>query len=251
MRAVWQQIGHPPACASTQNPLQQMSPFAAKQPGVFSSCAGLVSQTPAMQVAIWQVGGVGQFAGVKHATQTPLALQNGVPLGQSTHRTPPMPQVSFPLVWQVPTFPGPLEQQPLGQLAAVQTQSPLTQAFPVGHAVHCSPPVPQVVLELVWHVPATPGPFEQHPLGQLAAVQTQSPLTHALPGGQAVHCSPPMPQVVFELVWQIPATPGPLEQQPLGQLTAVQRQSPLTHALPGGHAVHCSPPMPQVVFVLV
>ena len=204
-----------------------------------------------------QLFGAGRLSGWLFSAvvpHTPAALQVATKhfggVGQSTHCAPPTPHVSIVLVWHVPATPGPLEQHPLGQLAALQTQSPLTQLFPAGQAVHCSPPVPHVVLLLDWQTPATPGPFEQHPLGQLAALHTQSPFTHAFPAGHAVHCSPPTPQVVFELVWHVPATPGPLEQQPAGQLAALQTQSPLTQALPAGQAVHCSPPVPQELFVL-
>jgi hypothetical protein len=201
-----------------------------------------------VHVATLQVGGVGQLAGVKQATHMPLALQNGVLLGQSMHCTPLMPQVSFPLVWHVPTFPGPLEQQPLGQLAAVQTQSPLTQTLPAGHAVHCSPPIPQVVFELVWHVPGLPGPLEQQPVGQLAALQTQSPSTQLFPAGQAKQISPPSPQL--SLVF--PAKQGPVgvSQQPFGQPVALQTQLPAEQVSPAGHASHSSPPVPQFVLVL-
>lgn len=148
-------------------------------------------QTPAVQVATLHVGGVGQLAGVKHATQTPLALQKGALLGQSTHWTPPTPQVSFPLVWHVPTFPGPLEQQPPEQLCAVQTQIPdALHASPSGQSMHWTPLMPQLVSELVRQMPGLPGPFEQQPFGQLSALQTQTPLTQSSPGSTQMSPSP-------------------------------------------------------------
>ena len=45
----------------------------------------------------------------------------------------------------------------------------------VSHVSHSTPPVPHAVLlvPVPSQVPTLPGPLEQHPVGQLAAVQTQ------------------------------------------------------------------------------
>jgi hypothetical protein len=55
-------------------------------------CAlSVVPQTPFVHVAVWQ-GPAGQSLGLRHATQTPCALQNGVLPEHGLQATPPMPQ---------------------------------------------------------------------------------------------------------------------------------------------------------------
>ena len=67
--------------------------------------------------------------------------------------------------------------------------------------------------------------FSQHPLGQLAVVQTQDPLLHSVPGGHVVQVPPPEPQNSLD--------PPPLQvlvvvsQHPLEQLAAVHTHEPL------------------------
>jgi hypothetical protein len=138
--------------------------------------SGVVPHTPAaLQVAAKHFGGAGQLAGVKHWTQMPAALQNGVAVPtQFWHCTPLMPQLSLSLTWQVPTFPGPAEQQPFGQLWAVQTHCPWPlQTVPLGHVMQMLPLKPQ--LSVVGGEMHGPVSVSQHPFGQLVALQTHCP----------------------------------------------------------------------------
>jgi hypothetical protein len=178
-------------------------------------------------------------------TQTPLTQAFSLAT-QSTvwsHGTPFAPQVLSELGWHVPGVPGPLEQHPAGQLVASQTHRPPAHRCPVGHATQIAPLLPQS--RFVGGETQRPVAVSQQPFGQLVALQTQSPLTQTVPAGQFTHCSPPAPQVVFELCWQAPKLPGPLVQQPLGQLSALQTQFPPTQVVVGGHSSQSSPPAPQ------
>lgn len=101
-----------------------------------------------------------------------------------------------------------LSQQPEGQLFALQTQAPLTQACPEAQAV---PLLPQT----------------HWPLEQLSAVMPQT-----------THVPPLVPQLeAVGGVWQtLPA------QQPVGQLVASHTHTPLTQRVPAGQF----PVLPQV-----
>ncbi len=112
---------------------------------------------------------------------------------QSTHWAPPMPHVWFVSGSQGPGLPGPWEQHREHHVP-LQTQVPLTQAFSLATQStvwsHGTPFAPQDLSELAWHVPGCPGPLEQQPFGQLAAVQTQVPSTQAVPAGQSTQRTP-------------------------------------------------------------
>jgi hypothetical protein len=105
-----------------------------------------------------------------------------------------VPQVPVVDAWQLPLA----SQHPVGHEAALHTHAPPTHALPAPHAgpvphpqvppaqvsdvsalqvVHAAPPVPQEpVLGVLQTFPS------QHPEGQLAALHTQLPPTHADPG---------------------------------------------------------------------
>jgi hypothetical protein len=122
---------------------------------------------PVLQVPLSQQPA--QFVGPQTLTQEPL--WHVVPVGQATQVTPPVPQNWF----EVPALQVLPSQQPLGQLAGVQTQVPLWHSrFAAPQFTHGVPPVPQCWVLLVWQVL-----FWQQPFGQLAGVQTQTPLTHS------------------------------------------------------------------------
>jgi hypothetical protein len=123
------------------------------------------------------------------AGQSLAALQPQTPLdrhtwpaplvAQLTQAAPPVPQVVVPEGWQLPL----LSQQPLGQLVALHTQAPFTQARPLGQAA-------------------------------LVVPQTQMPLLQVSPAGAQVRQATPLvPQANGSLV---PATQVvPLQQPPL------------------------------------
>ena len=131
----------------------------------------------------------GQVRPVWHS-HTPDALQVEAAAPQLTHAAPPIPQVVTER--ELHALPA---QHPVGQLVASQMQLPPEQRWP---AAHCA------------LLPQPHAPFVQR------SARTGSQLTHA---------APPVPQA---------ATSGgathvsPL-QQPLGQLVALQRHTPLTH----------------------
>jgi hypothetical protein len=102
-----------------------------------------------------------------------------------------MPHVCFVSGSQAPGLPGPLEQHRKHHVP-LQTQTPLTQAFSLAtQSAHCTPFTPQDLSALAWHVPGCPGPLEQQPFGQLAALQTQTSFAQTAPAGQQAplqHC---------------------------------------------------------------
>jgi hypothetical protein len=91
----------------------------------------------------------------------------------------------------------------------------------------------------------------QQPLGQLVALQTQAPLTHAWPDAQATQVAPLVPQLVA--VCEARATQAPLlVQQPPGQLVGLQvRHLPLLQNWPLAHFWLQPPQLLASVSVLV
>ena len=63
-------------------------------------------------------------------------------------------------------------QQPLGQLVALHTHVPLTQAWPVEQLTQVAPPVPQALAL----VPATQVPALQQPLEHVQLIVPPQPL---------------------------------------------------------------------------
>ena len=221
-----------------------------------------------------QVCPVPQAAPVPHR-QAPLVQVLVLP-EHGTQAAPPVPQEAA--LCPAPLTQTPALQQPEGQLVASHTQAPPEQRCPVAQAlpgphlqapvVQRSPVVPQVVQAppLVPHwvavVGLTHAPPLQHPLAQLAALQTQAPPTQASPAPQAafvphlqlppaqvsaevalqvVQAAPAVPQVASALVWQVP-----FKQQPLAQLPALQPVQALAVQVCGlGQLEHAPPPVPQ------
>ena len=168
---------------------------------------------------------------------------------QSTHAPPPLPHA--PTAGVVQTLP---LQQPLGQEAALQTQTPPTQFCPPlqaapppqlqaplvqpsarveSQARQLEPPEPQVATAAV--VQVTP---EQHPAGHVAELQPEhEPPEHVWPLGQVWHVWPPAPHMAgWSPAWQV----VPL-QQPLGQDVPSQTQVPPEQRWPAAQTA----PAPQ------
>jgi hypothetical protein len=104
-------------------------------------------------------------------------------------------------------------------------------------------------------------PPAQHPVGQVCELQTQAPLTQALPAAhgpgpvpqrqvpvapsqrsarvvsQAMQAAPRVAQPLNAGAWQVPSLP----QQPVEQDALLHPHVPLTHALPAPHGA----PAPQ------
>lgn len=179
-------------------------------------------------------------------------MQLSVVVGsQATHAAPEAPHaVVLGVVHVEPA------QQPVVHVVEHPEQEPPTQLWPLGHAVHAPPMVPQVVALAVWHVPLA----SQQPVGHEAALQTHAPPTQALPAphaapvpqwqlppeqeslvaaSHAVHAAPPVPHAVVSGVLQ--TSPA---QQPLAQEVAVHLQAPPTQARPGAQA---APPAQEQV----
>jgi hypothetical protein len=169
-------------------------------PQVVALCDAKGTQTPLLQQPLEQ----------QVLPQTWLVGQQ-LKLKLLSRQVSPLGQQKPPTAWLRQT--GLLEAKPIPQVLPLGQQMPFAvQVWPVGQAVHAAPPVPHsdAHWEAVWrHWPV----LSQQPLGQLVALQTHAPLTHAWPAAQAVQAAPPVPQVVALDVWQVPV----LSQQPLGQ----------------------------------
>lgn len=143
-----------------------------------------------------------------------------------------------------------------------QAQTPVAEqpsALATSQPMHVAPPTPQVATEGALQVAP-----EQHPPGQLAAVQPlQRPASQVCPAGQVSQRLPPAPHDASES----PARQAPSEQQPSGQDVPSQtqvlpmqrcpaaqagavphRQSPIDEQLSAraSHTAHVAPPVPQV-----
>jgi hypothetical protein len=172
-----------------------------------------------------------------------------------------------------------LEQHPVGQLAALQTQAPPTHRWPVAHAAaapHLQVPLAQSSARFesqaaqvapaaphCWAVGVMHWLLAQQPSVQLVASQTQAPPLQRRPAAQAgpppqVHApavqvsvacprhdeqtAPAIPQALSPGTWQTPS-----KQQPLGQLRGLQPlQVPLVHAPPPGQLWQARPPLPHL-----
>lgn len=156
------------------------------------------------------------------------------------HAAPPAPQL---VAVGGETQVAPL-QQPLGQLAALQTQTPPTQRWPTthipfapqrqpppvhesaragSHATHAAPLVPHWPSDGVAQVPPV-----QQPLAQVAAEQpSQAWLEHV--EAQVEQAAPIRPHCAAVVpAWQRPMA----SQQPDGQLVASQTHAPPEHRWP-------------------
>src|SRR5687768_9002384 len=74
-------------------------------------------------------------------------------------------------------------QQPLGQLVALHTQAPDTQAWPAAQPIHAAPLVPRCVP--VWLAKGTQLVPLQHPDAQLVPSQTHTLLLQRWPLSQS------------------------------------------------------------------
>ena len=130
-------------------------------------------------------------------------------------------------------------QQPDPQELALQTHFPDEQVVPVAHVAQAAPPVPQVGLLEVWHLPDE----SQQPLGHDVALHTHLPEAQAWPLAQGPQVAPPVPQVpVFcAVVTQV----LPL-QQPPPQEPALQTHWPALQAWPVTQVTQAAPLVPQV-----
>jgi hypothetical protein len=142
---------------------------------------------------------------------------------------------------ELPTQCSPLPQA----VAPPHPQVPFVRqvfALSGSQVVHIAPPPPQWVRDGVWHASS-----KQQPPSQLDAVHEggpHEPATQVL----VLHCTqapPPDPQLAGE----VPATHAPLEQQPVGQVLALQpaaRQPPSLHP-PEAQVAHVTPARPHAL----
>lgn len=156
----------------------------------------------------------GQTSPVEPQTQAPLVHAFELVALQVLHWPPGVvPQLVVSMVvWQLPIT----SQQPVGHEVASHTQPPLTQRWPLGHAI-------------------PPAPHEQVVPTQRSAVMPQ-----------ATHAAPPVAQPT--------AGPGELQvlpaQQPPTQVAAQPAQTPLRHASPAAHGVQAPPALPHAAVVV-
>jgi hypothetical protein len=123
----------------------------------------------------------------------------------------------------------------------LQTHFPDAQVVPLAQEAQAIPPVPQVGLLDVWHLPLA----SQQPFGQELALQAHLPPPQAWPVAQGAQVAPPVPQV--PMLCPLAMTQVvPLQQPPLQEL-ALQTQDPVAaHARPVAQATQAAPPVPQV-----
>lgn len=186
-------------------------------------------------------------------------------VGHATHAPPCVPHVAAVRALQVVP-----EQQPAAQLAALQTQLPLTHCWPNAQADPL--PQPQVpagaqlsVVNVGQLAQAKPGGAHavgdsvvqldpaQHPPGQLFSSQTHCPPLHRCPKAQVAPVAPQTqaPPAVHRSVLSrshskqaTPAVPHetqsgvthcPARQHPLGQLAGLHPHTPPSHCWPCAH----------------
>ena len=135
------------------------------------------------------------------------------------------------------------EQQPVGQLAALQTQLPLTQRRS-GRAGDADRAVAAAV--------AVRRRRDARPRGRVAAAvraargvadasRRRFADAYVVPAGQVTQIAPLLPQLRGRR--RRDARPAvAVSQQPVGQLVELQTQSPLTHVVPAGQfTARCRP----------
>jgi hypothetical protein len=165
----------------------------------------------------------------------PAAVVQTWLVGQQA-KLPRLPVQVVPLAQQKPARTslgqtGLVEVRPRPQVLPLGQQVPLVvQLWPAGQAVHIAPPAPHS--DAHWEVSATQFPLlSQQPLGQVVALQTQVPFTHAWPAAQAAQVVPMAPQVVALCDAKGTQAPllvqQPLEQQVLPQIWLFGQQEKL------------------------
>jgi hypothetical protein len=228
------------------------------------------------QAPVWQTCPAPHALPAPHR-QTP-AVQRSVDPEHGAQAAPPVPQAVAlcAACWvQAPAL-----QQPVGQLVASHTHVPAAHRWPLAqaleaphrqapaaeqlsavalHAAHAAPPV----LHCVTVGGLTHAEALQQPFGQLAALHTHVPATHAWPtahalpaphrqlpfvqpsevaGLHAMHTAPAVPHCESEGG----VTQAPFEQQPAAQLAAVQPLHVwLVHVCGEGQFWQTTPPAPQ------
>ena len=128
---------------------------------------------------------------------------------------------------------------------AVETHCVPLQVCPLLQLAHAPPPVPHALTE----VPERQTFSEQHPVGQVVALQVELE-THwvplqACPLPQVAHAPPPAPHaLVVRPGWQTPPS-----QQPSGQVVALHVEPPLhrpaLHVCPLAHTPQVAPLPPH------
>jgi hypothetical protein len=171
--------------------------------------------------------------------QLPVAEQPSPVVPQLVQLPPPVPHAIDEGVVQVLFW-----QQPVGHEVASQTHLPPEHSCPVAHAV--APPQVQVPLveqpsavapQLVHEAPAVPQVAEdvgvlhvlpeQHPLGQLVALQPlHAPLPQVWPVGHVAHVAPAAPHALGSVPgWQVLPWQHPVEQEVASQMHAPPEQT--------------------------
>jgi len=211
-------------------------------------------------------------AGPEPHAQVPVTLQPSLVTPQATQLCPAGAQALTDAAKQVE-----LVQQPPGHEVASHTQLPATQRWPAPHAApppHWHIPPEQLLAELPQSTQAAPPlpqlfsdgarqvlPLQQ-PLGQDAALQTQTPPMQRWPpaqiapppqlqapllhrsarvASQATQLLPPFPQAA--VVGDVQVAP---EQQPLGQDAELHPEhAPPEQVWPAGQAWQAVPPAPH------
>jgi hypothetical protein len=169
-------------------------------------------------------------------THAPPAEQV-VPPGQAVQEPPFIPQVAADGGEWHCRLPS---QQPPAHDDELHAHMPFAHVCPAAHAAQAAPPIPQVPLLEVRHMP----PESQQPFAHEDALQTQAPaLPQACPVAHDLQAAPPIPQVPLAEARHWP----PVSQQPFGQEDALHTHMPFAQVWPLAHAAHAIPLVPQVV----
>jgi hypothetical protein len=123
----------------------------------------------------------------------------------------------------------------------LHTHFPAEQVVPVPQGVQATPPVPQVGVLDVWHLPLE----SQQPLGHDDALQTHLPEEQVWPLAQGPQVAPPVPQVPMFCDAPVMTQVLPLQQPPLQELV-LQTQAPALQVWPVAQVTQAAPLVPQV-----
>jgi hypothetical protein len=160
-----------------------------------------------LDVPAWQVPLPSQQPLGQHVL-TPAEVVQTWLVGQQAKPLKRLPTQVVPPAQQKPTT----ELTPIPQVWLLAQQVPVVvQAWFGPHAAHAAPFAPQVVADWEKYAMQLPLPSQQ-PLGQLVALQTQAPFTHAWPLGQT---APVVPQVHWPLLQVSAVIPQVRQAKPL------------------------------------
>ena len=142
-------------------------------------------------------------------------------------------------------------QHPVGQELLSHTHLPVVvlHSWPVPHAPHATPPVPQEPVDCEPYGSHVPEAVQQ-PFGQVVASQAHWPVVVShRPAAHTAHVAPPAPHCDEDC--EAYATHVvPLQHPPGHDVTShTHAEAPLEHSCPVAHEVQARPPVPHDALV--